>query len=43
MAEERNDEQLTLFDLDTNAYEKYTKGDLIARATSDLQNLIIVL
>ena len=28
-----------LFDLDTNAYEKYTKGDLIARATSDLQNL----
>jgi ATP-binding cassette subfamily B multidrug efflux pump len=28
-----------LFELDAAAYEKYTKGDLIARATNDLQNL----
>ncbi len=28
-----------LFNLDAAVYEKYTKGDLIARATNDLQNL----
>lgn len=28
-----------LFELDAATYEKYTKGDLIARATNDLQNL----
>lgn len=28
-----------LFDLDTKAYDNYTKGDLVARATNDLQNL----
>lgn len=28
-----------LFDLDTKAYDNYSKGDLIARATNDLQNL----
>lgn len=28
-----------LFELDQEAYEKYTKGDLIARATNDLQNI----
>ena len=28
-----------LFDLDASVYEKYTKGDLISRATNDLQNL----
>jgi len=31
-----------LFDLDAKAYSKYTKGDLISRATSDLQNLTIL-
>ncbi len=31
-----------LFDLDANTYAKYTKGDLIARATNDLQNLTTV-
>ncbi len=28
-----------LFELDAAIYEKYTKGDLISRATNDLQNL----
>ncbi|MFA5542559.1 MAG: ABC transporter ATP-binding protein [Bacilli bacterium] len=28
-----------LFELDASIYEKYTKGDLISRATNDLQNL----
>ena len=28
-----------LFDLDVSVYGKYTKGDLISRATNDLQNL----
>ncbi|MDD4212441.1 MAG: ABC transporter ATP-binding protein [Bacilli bacterium] len=28
-----------LFELDAAVYEKYTKGDLISRATNDLQNL----
>src|SRR5690554_3756883 len=28
-----------LFDLDVSVYGRYTKGDLIARATNDLQNL----
>lgn len=31
-----------LFDLDASIYEKYTKGDLIARATNDLQNLTVL-
>ena len=31
-----------LFDMDASLYEKYTKGDLIARATNDLQNLTIL-
>lgn len=31
-----------LFDLDTSCYEEYTKGDLIARATSDLQNITLL-
>ncbi len=31
-----------LFDLDTKAYENYNKGDLIARATNDLNNLMIL-
>ena len=31
-----------LFDLDAIAYEKYTKGDLIARAASDLSNLTVL-
>ena len=28
-----------LFDMDSELYEKYTKGDLISRATNDLNNL----
>jgi ATP-binding cassette subfamily B protein len=31
-----------LFELDTASFIKYTKGDLIARATNDLQNLTIL-
>lgn len=31
-----------LFDMDAQLYEEYTKGDLIARATNDLQNLTIL-
>ena len=31
-----------LFELDLSTYEKYTKGDLIARATNDLQNLNVL-
>lgn len=31
-----------LFDLDASIYEKYTKGDLISRATNDLQNLTVM-
>lgn len=31
-----------LFALDAALYEKYTKGDLIARATNDLQNLTVL-
>lgn len=31
-----------LFELDAKVYEKYTKGDLIARATNDLQTLRIL-
>jgi ATP-binding cassette subfamily B protein len=31
-----------LFELDAAMYSKYTKGDLIARATNDLQNLTIL-
>lgn len=31
-----------LFDLDASVYEKYTKGDLISRATNDLQNLTVL-
>ena len=31
-----------LFDLDASIYEKYTKGDLISRATNDLQNLTVL-
>ncbi len=30
-----------LFELDANTYSKYTKGDLIARATNDLQVLMV--
>ena len=30
-----------LFELDNETYEKYTKGDLIARATNDMNNLSI--
>lgn len=31
-----------LFELDASAYSKYTKGDLIARATNDLEVLTVV-
>lgn len=31
-----------LFDMDAQLFEEYTKGDLIARATNDLQNLTIL-
>ena len=31
-----------LFELDTKAYEGYTKGDLIARATNDLNSLTML-
>lgn len=31
-----------LFDMDSQLFEEYTKGDLIARATNDLQNLTIL-
>lgn len=31
-----------LFELDAKVYEKYTKGDLISRATNDLQNLTVL-
>ncbi|MGD9605726.1 MAG: ABC transporter ATP-binding protein [Bacilli bacterium] len=31
-----------LFELDAALYEKYTKGDLISRATNDLQNLTVL-
>ena len=31
-----------LFDMDAQLYEEYTKGDLIARATNDLQNLTML-
>jgi ATP-binding cassette subfamily B multidrug efflux pump len=31
-----------LFDLDASIYEKYTKGDLVARASNDLQNLTVL-
>lgn len=31
-----------LFELDANIYSKYTKGDLISRATGDLQNLTVL-
>ncbi len=31
-----------LFEMDAEFYEEYTKGDLIARATNDLQNLTIL-
>lgn len=31
-----------LFDMDSQLYEEYTKGDLIARVTNDLQNLTIL-
>lgn len=31
-----------LFELDANTYSRYTKGDLISRATNDLQNLTVL-
>ncbi len=31
-----------LFDLDSEIYEEYTKGDLIARATNDLQSITLL-
>lgn len=31
-----------LFDMDSSLYAKYTKGDLISRATGDLQNLTVL-
>lgn len=31
-----------LFDMDSSLYSKYTKGDLISRATGDLQNLTVL-
>jgi len=31
-----------LFELDSETYESYTKGDLISRATDDLQNLTVL-
>lgn len=31
-----------LFDMDSALYEEYTKGDLIARATNDMQNLAVL-
>lgn len=31
-----------LFDMDAQLYEEYTKGDLIARATNDLQSLTVL-
>lgn len=31
-----------LFELDSSVYSKYTKGDLISRATNDLQNLTVL-
>ncbi|HHU24768.1 MAG: ABC transporter ATP-binding protein [Bacilli bacterium] len=31
-----------LFELDSETYERYTKGDLISRATNDLQNLTVL-
>ena len=31
-----------LFDMDAELYEKYTKGDLISRATNDLNSLTML-
>ncbi len=31
-----------LFEMDAELYEEYTKGDLIARATNDLQNITVL-
>lgn len=38
----REDYIAHLFDLDSEVYEEYTKGDLIARASNDLQSLTML-
>ena len=38
----REDYIAHLFDLDSELYEEYTKGDLIARASNDLQSLTML-